>query len=307
VSESIVADFTARVGGRGESPGDPARCRVVMNETQLVIATEDDREVIPLESVFDVVVGRPPGDVAEFFDDSVTLAYRDDVAKAAMSDVPANLQLPDDRTGERTSITLLAPEETVDRFTTVLFKTILENTAALVAYRARAGGRIMDQSVTRCRLHLADRTVVFRTDTGTQRVDVESVVDFTRSEKEFGGETRPVISVRHVDGRDAITSEIALPSERKLNVLGRYLRLVYSDLVEDLADLEITDPESEVLVARYTSGADVNLASVLGIDASRTTMLLDSLVEKGLLADDDERSFTSRGLLVVNRRLESVN
>lgn len=307
MSESVVADFTARIGDHGNVHGDPVRCRVVMNETQLVVATEDDREVIPLESVFDVVVGRPPGDVSEFFDDSVTLAYRADVAKAAMSDVPSNLELPADRDGERTSVTVLADPETTDRFTTVLFKAMLEGTAALVTYRARAGGRVTGEGATRCSLHLEDRTVVFRTDGGTQRIDVESVVDFDRVQKELAGETRPVISVSHVGGRDAITSEVALPSERKLNVLGRYLRLVYSDLVEDLADLEITEAESEVLVARYTSGGEVNLANVLGIDSSRATMLLDSLVEKGLLADDDERSFTSRGLMVVNRRLESVN
>lgn len=278
-----------------------------MNESRLVVATEDDRHVIPLSSVFDVVVGSPPGDVAEFFDDSVTLAYRADMARAATSDVPSDPELPGDRDGERTSITVLAESATVDRFTTVLFKAILERTAALVTYRARAGGRVTDDVATRCTLHLDDRTVVFRADGRTQRIGVESVVDFDRARKEFAGETRPVISVQHVDGRDAVTSEIALPSDRKLNVLGRYLRLVYSDLVEDLADVEITEPESEVLVARYTSGGDVNLASVLGIDASRATMLLDSLVEKGLLADDDERSFTSRGLMLVNRRLESVN
>lgn len=306
MSGSVVADFTARVGRRGQG-GEPPSCRVVMNEHQLVVATEDDREVIPLESVFDVVVGRPPGDVAEFFDDSVTLAYRADVARAATSDVPADLELPTDRDGERTSVTLLADPDTVDRFTDVLFSAILENTAALVNYRARAGGRVTDEGATRCTLHLEDRTVVFRRDGTTQRIDVESVVAFDRARKELAGDSRPVISVRHVDGRDAVTSEIALPSRRKLNVLGRYLRLVYSDLVADLADLEITEAESEVLVARYTSGGAVNLASVLGIDSSRATMLLDSLVEKGLLADDDERSLTSRGLLVVDRRLESVN
>ncbi len=307
MSESVVADFTARVGGRGEAQGDPVNCRVVMNEHQLVIATEDDREVIPLESVFDVVVGRPPGDVADFFDDSVTLAYRADVARATTSDVPSNLKLPEDRDGERTSITVLADPDTIDRFTTVLFTAILEGTPALVSYRARAGGRVTDEGATRCTLHLDDRAVVFRRDGATQRIDVESVVDFDRVEKDLAGEPRPVISVRHVDGQDAITSEVALASERKLNVLGRYLRLVYSDLVEDLAEIELSEAESEVLVARYTSGADVNLASVLGIDTSRATMLLDSLAEKGLLEDDDERSFTSRGLLVVNRRLESVN
>lgn len=303
MSESIVADFTARVGGRGP-PGDgPVTCRVVMNETQVVVVTEDDREVIPLSSVFDIVVGQPPGDVAEFFDDSVTLAYRADAARGR-SKTPSTVGPPAD--GERTSITVLADSDTIDRFSTVLFRAILENTAALVTYRARAGGRVTGEHATRCTLHLSDRTVLFRTGSGTRRIDVESVVDFDRVEKAFAGETRPVISVRHVDGRDAVTSEVALPSERKLNVLGRYLRLVYDDLVEDLADVEITDAESEVLVARYTSG-DANLASVLGTDASRVTMLLDSLVEKGLLADDDERSFTSRGLMLVNRRLDSVN
>ena len=111
------------------------------------------------------------------------------------------------------------------------------------------------------------------------------------------------------DGQ-AITTVAAIPSARRLSLLGRYLRLEYSDLMGELKDIELADPEIELLVAVYSTGDmdGMPLANVLDREASEVTMLVTDLAEKDLLTSGDGGpTLTPKGRVVVNRHLEDVN
>jgi helix-turn-helix protein len=102
----------------------------------------------------------------------------------------------------------------------------------------------------------------------------------------------------------------ATDSTRKMSILGRYLRLEYSDLMTELKDVELTDDKKEVLIALYSGagGEGMSLATVVGKEASQVTMVLNELEEDGLVVDStDGTKLTPKGTVVVNNHLEDVN
>jgi helix-turn-helix protein len=226
--------------------------------------------------------------VRSFFSDSVTVAYRTDE-------------------GRRMAV-VEAESETVDKFTTVLFKAHLNGRTVTVEHPARRGGRVVDSDVRKAKLGVDDGALAFSGPDVDFVIDLATVTDFEKTTRTLGGESRPALSVRHVPRTTALRSVVALPSERVTNLLGRYFRLEYSDIVESLQDVSLSDEEVQVLVAVYSAGEGVDPLEVVAADASRTTMVLNGLREKGLVVDgDDGTALTPKGRVVVNSRLEEVN
>jgi helix-turn-helix protein len=283
MSEKIIADFVAHFSLDTFDSPEPVTGRVVLSQRRLVLATTDSKTTIALSSIFDVNVGHVPGELEGFFQDTVTIAYRDG--------------------NTRRVAVLKAGSEDVSRFKTVLFKAELNGTDARVKHPARVGGRVTDSSFRPAKLKIAPGEVRFP---GADPVTVElaNVTYFQREEREG----KSVVVVRHAREGQSVTSEFTVGSDRKLNLLGRYLRLEYSELAEEVEDVDTSEEEMEALVAIYSGGTSANLAGMMGIDSSRVTMLLNDLREKGLI-DEGEKglSLTAQGQLLVSDRIESVN
>ncbi|WP_276273823.1 CheF family chemotaxis protein [Haloarcula litorea] len=291
MSESVIADFVGQFNSEASSRGDPIKGRVVLSQKRLVLAaSEDDKLTIPLDAIFDIAIGQVPPDLGDFFDSTVTVAF--------------------ERNGRRLVAAVEADAEKIEKFGTVLFKAIVNGTETTVKERARVGGRVTDAEFRTARLFLTPGTVEFRRDDGTFTVDLETVSDFSRSSREVAGGTRPVLEVRHMKGGTAVTTMAALASARKMSILGRYLRREYSELMEQLQDVELTQDKTEVLVAMYSTGdmEGMPLASILGKDSSAVSMLLQDLEADGLIQDSpDGPALTPKGKVVASRHLEDVN
>lgn len=286
MSESVVADFIARFAFQ-DTP-DPRRGRVVLSQKRLVLAGDDSKVTIPLSAIFDVSVGRVTKELTEFFEHTVAVGYRKD--------------------GTSRSAIIECGKDELERFTHVLFKALLDGASVLLKHPARVGGRVTDAESERSRLRIQPDFVGFTGESSAVKIEISRVIGFEREQRTLGGQKQGIVSIRSFRGGDAVTTEIALPSERETNLFGRFIRQVYSDLREDLQGVDISDDEIEVLVALYTAGGDTNLARVLDADSSRVTMLLNSLQEKGLVEDDGgEIGFTNQGLMVVSNRVEAVN
>lgn len=287
MSESVVADFVGRfytpdVAG----PGDVPRGRVVLGDDQLVLAADDVEERIPLAGVFDVKIGEVPDHLQPYFGDTVTVAYK--------------------TSDERRVVAIEAEEDHIEKFGTVLFKTLLNGTDALVKHPARRGGRVTDATPTRARMALARGAVGFRTSDGTVEIDLDTVVDVDRADRSFGSD-HPVVQFRHLADGTATTTEAAIASGRLTNLLGRYVRTRYSDVQSELAEVGVSEEEEEVLVALY-SAPGVSLSSVVDFDPQRLTVVLRSLREKSLIAEtDDDTELTVKGQMLASQRLEQVN
>lgn len=291
MSESVIADFVGKFNSEAAARTDPIKGRVVLSQKRLVlIHNENDKLTIPLDSIFDIAIGQVPEDLGDFFSSTVTIAF--------------------EIRGKRLVAAIEAEDEKIEKFGTVLFKAIINGTETTVKERARVGGRVTNEEYLTARLFLTPGTVEFRRSDSTFEIDLETVSDFQRESREVAGATRPVLTVRHMKDGTAMTTEAAIPSARKMSILGRYLRREYSELMEQLRNIELTRDKKEVLVAMYSTGDmdGMPLASILGKDSSEVSMLLQDLDEDGLIQDSAEGpSLTPKGKVVASRHLEDVN
>ncbi|MFC7069925.1 CheF family chemotaxis protein [Halobaculum lipolyticum] len=287
MSETVVADFVGRFFAPGVD-GEPPTGRIVLSQRRLVLAADGYKETIPLSKVFDVTIGQVPPEMAGYFNDTVTVAYRK---------------------GEGRGVAAIEGTDTnIDRFATVLFKVLLNGTKALARHPAKVGGRVVDTDTRKTRLDVTQGTLSFEGGGDVFAVDLANVVSVERTQRDLGNGSHPVVSFRHIDDGTAVTSEVGMTSGRLTNILGRYVRLRYADLQAELEDLNPSEEEMEVLVAAYSAGPGVSLSKVVDIEPQRLTMLLNGLIDEGLLVDTDEgTNLTAKGRVVVGQRIESVN
>jgi len=291
MSESVIADFVASFNAEHTRRGDPVKGRILLSQKRLVLAaTGAEKITIPLSSVFDVAVGHVPPDLGDFFDSTVTVAF--------------------ERSGTNYVACISADEEKIDKFSTVLFKAVLNGTEVTVKHPARVGGRVVHGEFRPAKLALEPRGVRFETADGTVAVGLANVTGFDRGRREIAGSDRQVLEIRHMEGGKSTMTLVAADSARKLSVLGRYLRLEYSDLMSDLEDIDLTDDKTEILVALYSGAGTegISLPTIVDKEPQQVTMLLNTLREEGLVVDSDEGTkLTPMGRVVVSNYLEDVN
>jgi helix-turn-helix protein len=221
-----------------------------------VLAADEGEVTIPLSSIFDVAVGHVPQGLGEFFSATVTVAC--------------------ERSDSRIVAAVAAGDDKIEKFTTVLFKALLNGTDMTVR-PARVGGRVTGESFEPAKLFLKPKTVRIKRDDDAVDVGLSTVTGFERLAREVNGTEQSVLAVRHMPSGQAMTTLAATQSGRKMSILGRYLRLEYSDLMSDLEDVELAAEQVETLVAIYSTGPAVSLAAVLDMEASQVTMVLNDL------------------------------
>jgi len=288
MSESVIADFVATFNSEASARAEPVKGRILLSEKRLVLAADGGKVTIPLSSIFDIAVGQVPDDLGDFFDSTVTVAF--------------------EKGGNRMVAAVEADDDKIEKFTTVLFKAVLNGTDVTVKHPARVGGRVTGEAFAPAKLYLKPGTVRFRRADDTVDVDLSTVSDFERTTREINGTDQAVLAVRHLDGGQAALSLAAMDSPRKMSILGRYLRLEYSDLMADLEDVTLSEEQVELLVAVYSTGPGVSLANVLDMESSQLTMVLNDLRGDELVVDGDEGpTLTPKGRVVVSNHLEDVN
>lgn len=288
MEESVVADFVGRVHTPDVESDDPVRGRILLSQRRLVLATTDVRTTVPLSRVFDVVVGTVPGDLQSFFNDSVTVAY--------------------ERGGTRSSAIVEGEPDDMDRFTRVLFKTLLRDVTVTVRHPAKVGGRVTEATDRTARVSLSPGSIAFHGTDEPFSVDLSTVIDYDRTDRTLAGKRRPALVFRHVPEHRTVTSIVTVPDGRTLNALGRYIRLEYEEVRAEVEALDPTEDELEVLVSIYSAGGEASVSQVVTGDATRTSMILESLRESGLVVDGEAgATLTRKGRMVVTAYLESVN
>ena len=288
MSESVVADFVGTFNSEASVRQEPVKGRILLSERRLVLAADEGKVTIPLSSIFDVSVGTVPDDLGDFFNATVTVAF--------------------ERNDRRMVAAIEADDEKIEKFTTVLFKAILNGTDMTVKHPARVGGRVAGESFEPAKLFLKPQAVEFTLADGSVGVDLATVIDFDRLTREVNGADQSVLAVKHTPSGRTLTTLAATQSSRKMSILGRYLRREYSDLMADLEDVSLSETEVEILVAIYSSGPGVSLASVVSGGASQATMVLNDLRSDGLVVDGEGGpQLTPTGQVVVSKYLERVN
>ena len=288
MGESVVADFVGRVHTADVAGNEPVAGRVLLSQRRLVLATDEVKTTVPLSSVFDVAVGTVPSDLQSFFSDTVTVAYTDGDAR-------------------RTAVVEGNPEP-MERFTTVLFKALLHDVTVAVRHPAKVGGRVTDAKDQRAAIKLGDGEMRFVGCPEPFSIDLSTVVDYERLQRTLDGQTRPTLSVRHVPEGSPVTSLVTVSSERTLNVIGRYVKLEYGEVMEEVYELDPTEEELQILVTLYTADGEATVSDIVTGDATRASMVLEGLRDRGLVVDGERGpTLTPKGQMVVSTYLESVN
>jgi helix-turn-helix protein len=292
--ESIVVDFVANFVAGGSTAFDPVKGRVLMSDRRLVLATSDTKTTVPIASIFDIAVGQVPPEVEEFFDYTVMIGYVED--------------------DHRRTVVVGGDRETIEKFTLLLFRAVLNGSVAVITHPARIGGRVMDPPRRRSGLHLDYESVWFRggdvadAGDGPVSIDLASVVFFEVIERSDAEGSHLVLSVQHVDDGRTVTSEITMASRRKMNILGRYLRLIYHWIKSDVRDVEVEEHELEVLVGLYSTSEGIDLASLIDLDEAELDARLESLHDDGLITDAERPvDLTPQGRFIVNEEFEDIN
>ncbi|QSG09748.1 CheF family chemotaxis protein [Halapricum desulfuricans] len=290
MSESIIADFVASFNSQKSARSEPVKGRVLLSRKRLVLVAEEGKTQIPLSSIVDVAVGQVPDELGDFFNSTVTIAF--------------------ERNDRQFVAAIEADDETIEKFNSVLYKALLNGTEATVKHPARIGGRVTDAAFTPAKLFVNPRYIRFKRQDGEFTIRLATVTGFERLNREIAGATRPVLSTTHNRNGQAVVTLAALPSPRKMNILGRYLRREYREVMEGIRDVDISDVEKELLVTVYSTGDmdGIPLAGVLDAEASEVELLRSRLEQKGLLTDsEDGLQLTPAGRVVVNNHLEDVN
>jgi helix-turn-helix protein len=287
MDESVIADFTATALFDDTYRVDPDPCRVVLNRDALVVASEGRRIRIELGGIFDIIVSRIPKELEEFFEQTVLIGYT--------------------KTDARRTVLIKGDHDRIDKFAMYLYKATLQGQVAQITHPARKGGRVVESEPEEAKVFPQPHSVAFEGDDLDFEIDLSLVTDITSEKRTDDDGTRPVLSVRHMTDAQAVTTDISHDSIRKLNILTRYLRLRYFQLVEQLDDIEMTDEETEVLVALYSGGEREHLPGMLDADQEYVDDILADLVEKDLLTGVEESELSTWGRLAVSDRIEDVN
>lgn len=287
---SVLADFTARFAVETDDVETPTAGRLVLRRDQLVlVASEDEQVTVPLSSVFDVRTDTVP----KVFD--------------PLPGTPVTIAV--DRFDSKEVILVAGDESTIRKFTTILFKALLNGTSATLEHPAKLGGRVLDTPARDSILGVEQGGLNFETSDGPVQIALDTVIDFARQRRTVDGQQRPAVVVDHVRNGDTLTTIASTDSNRTLSVLGRYLRREYDAQMQSLRELSLSEAETALLTTLYSTGDhDVSLASVLGIAPKRVKQLLQALHEKGLIeSSDGSPVLTSKGQIVVTQYLERVN
>lgn len=293
--EALVVDFVANfVAGGNDSSYEPVKGRVLMSNRRLVLATSQTRTVVPIRAMYDIAVGQVPPEVEDFFDFTVMVGYTN---------------------GKQRRTTVIGGDRaTIERFSLLLFRAALNGSTAVVTHPAKVGGRVMDTPRRRARIHLESDAVLFpdsdalATEGEPFEIDLATVIFFEVLDRTVDDESRLVLSVQHVENGQTVTTEMSLGSRRKMNILGRYLRQMYFYIKSEAEDVDISEAELEVLVGLYSTGGELDLASLLDIGESELQVRFENLAEDGLVEGDPAApSLTSKGRFLVNDEIEGVN
>lgn len=290
MGQTALADFVGTFDAETVSWDDYRKGRVLLNDRQLILAaSREETESVPLDTIFDIRLDTTPRAFDPPTDRPLTVAY--------------------EMSGKRAVAVVTAEESTIEKFSTILFKAVLNGTRVSVKHPARRGGRVTDSTFETGKLTLEQGGVTFKTNTQRVTIEPSAVTSFDRDRRTVAGRDRPVFVVRHMQDGTALTTLAATESARSLSILGRYLRRHYDELMASLRDVSLSETEIETLVTIYsTEGTSASLSNVVSEEPAAMKRLLHSLNEKALVRPGDTGpELTTKGQVVVNHYLEHVN
>lgn len=284
MSKSVIADFVAKIKSSALGYTKPKKGRVILSKKGLVLVAGSNKVSVPLSKIADVTVGQVPDDYGGFFDAGVNLAFQTD--------------------GRGHTAMIKGSNKKIEKFSDLLFKAMLNGTLMMLKHPADEEGDT-DARFTKSKLRVDGRQVMFRRPTGPFEIDLSTVANFYQTNQKIAGSTREVLSIRHLRNGEAVRTLAATDSAQKMSLLDRYIRTEYTELREDIEEVELSDDALELLIAAYKADANVSLSSIVDKDPSQVTMILNDLSNQNLVRDGaGGTELTTRGRVIVTDNID---
>ncbi len=290
----ILANFHADLIHDAEDPTRVEDCQVTLEDEELRLSGRDYESRIDLQTIFDVKLGQPPMSVAgQFHTKTLTIAVESE-----------------QDFGERgRDIYFLSNEDesSIDHFGEILYRSVLNGTEVAVRHPVQIGGRRTNSAFTIGELHLGDRKVGFTGIDVPFKVDIESIIDFSRDTRQLLGEQREVIEVEYVKEGRSILFEAALNPDRKRFILGRYLRLEYTKRQRELSKIDLSPAETKALATLYTMNGKSKLQTLISGRSESSIKVLKLLQKRGLVSGSEGYvQLTPKGWIMIRTRFKDA-
>ncbi|XGI83128.1 CheF family chemotaxis protein [Halorutilales archaeon Cl-col2-1] len=288
--EKKLADFMGEyVAGSdlGNADLDFDKARILLSNRRLVVAGKDDRTTVPLKSVLDVGKSNLPPSVQDYMSNAISVGYRSK------------------EDGRQRSVIIRGDEERLEKLRDLLYKAILNSAEVYIQHPAKVSGRVMGADWKKSKIIVKRDSIKAK---GVTEIDLTTVQDAEISEREIKNSKKTVIGIRHTTDRGIVTTRIYVPDRRHLNILGRYLRKEYQEIVKEVEDISLSESEKRIIVALFSGATEDQLPMVLEEEASEVRRLVNGLIDKEILMEsDDGLELTSKGKVFSNRNIEEVN
>jgi helix-turn-helix protein len=263
--------------GQRLTDSDWRSCRIVLTSKRMVLATSGGKQAIPHSRILvpDDGDGAVPDDV--------------DTTTATPLKIGDNV--------------ILVDAQGVSDFESEYCRAALHDEVILVKHPAIVGGVIQeDASWSKCRFRLDDDTVSVGLPGGESvTFDIENVGTIDAEDQQVMGEQRTVIKVEHTDDEDRSVQTHFSGMEWHSRALESLLETVIENRGDD--DYELSDMESQVLMALYSGVSPFEMSDFVGIDVDQVEEIYQKLLDVG--AVDKVRVRTEVSLNAQGRNMAS--
>ncbi|WP_158853203.1 CheF family chemotaxis protein [Halorhabdus sp. CUG00001] len=259
--------------GTEVSASDWQSCRLVVTNKRLVLAANGSNQTLPHGRV------TIPDDPEEFVSDvgeTIPLRMGSNVIVASAADDPAFIQ--------------------------TYCRANVGGEVVLVRHPAVVGGVVQEESDwSKARFVIDDERFSLQFPDGeTVACGLDDIGTVETESRTVMGEQRDVVEVEHTDSEDRSVETHLSGTARHTSVL----RTLFDHLVEDRdGEYELTDTESQVLMALYSGVSPFEMADFVGISVEEVEAIYQKLLDVG--AVDEVRTRTEVSLNAQGRNMAS--
>lgn len=180
-------------------------------------------------------------------------------------------------------VTLISPQRH-EQFENVLYDAVLDQQVVAVKHPAVKGGVVQNTSWEKARLtpELDEGTIALAITSGKfVEIELDDIGIVEENQGDVLGEERFFIEVEHTQEEAAVQTYISGP-KHKVSILAELLR---KSEQQHTTDVELTEQESEVLMALYSGVSAFQIPEFVGMDVETVEEIYDDLIEAGILQE----------------------
>jgi helix-turn-helix protein len=238
-------------------------CRIVLTSERLVLATSGGKQAVAHARIL------VPDDSDETLPDGVS------VGNATPLEIGDNV--------------ILVDAQSVDDFESEYCRAALHDEVILVKHPAVVGGVIQEEATwSKCQFRLDGDTVTVGLPGGDSvSFDIDKVGTIDTDQQQVMGDSRAVIKVEHTDEQDrSVETHFSGTAWHS-----RALKSLLKTVIENRQDnYELSEMESQVLMALYSGVSPFEISDFVGIDVEQVEEIYQTLLDVGAVDKVRERT-----------------